>query len=72
MDSFKVHLNKFIKITDEEFASIFSFFKEVEVKKKQNLMLHGEICKSMYFVSVAVSGSFLLMKKERSRPLNLP
>lgn len=63
MDSFKVHLNKFIKITDEEFVSIFSFFKEVEVKKKQNLMLHGEICKSMYFVSVGCLRKFFINEK---------
>ncbi len=63
MDSFKVHLNKFIKITDEEFTSIFSFFKEMEVKKKQNLMLHGEICKSMYFVSVGCLRKFFINEK---------
>ncbi|WP_223558482.1 Crp/Fnr family transcriptional regulator [Chryseobacterium lathyri] len=63
MDSFKAHLNKFIKVTDEEFASIFSFFKEVEVKKKQDLMLNGEICKSMYFVSVGCLRKFFINEK---------
>ncbi|PIF44571.1 CRP-like cAMP-binding protein [Chryseobacterium sp. 52] len=63
MDNFKAHLNKFITVTDEEYASIFSFFQEIEVKKKQNLMLHGEICRSMYFVSVGCLRKFFVNKK---------
>ncbi len=50
MDNFKAHLNKFITVTDEEYTSIFSFFEVLKVKKKQSLMLEGEICRTMYFV----------------------
>lgn len=50
MDTFKAHLDKFITVNDEEYASILSFFQVREVKKKQNLMLDGVVCKNMYFV----------------------
>ncbi|MDQ0595336.1 CRP-like cAMP-binding protein [Chryseobacterium ginsenosidimutans] len=50
MDTFKAHLDKFINISEEEYISVLSFFEVLEVKKKQNLMLEGEMCKSMYFV----------------------
>ncbi|GAB0156666.1 Crp/Fnr family transcriptional regulator [Chryseobacterium sp. Alg-005] len=50
MDTFKAHLDKFITVNDEEYASILSFFQVQEVKKKQNLMLDGDVCKNMYFV----------------------
>ncbi|KFF07862.1 Crp/Fnr family transcriptional regulator [Chryseobacterium luteum] len=63
MDTFKAHLNKFITVTDEEYASIFSFFKEIKVKKKQDLMLHGEICRWMYFVSEGCLRKFFLNEK---------
>lgn len=50
METFKTHLDKFINISEEEYRSIVSFFEIMDVKKKQNLMLDGEVCRSMYFV----------------------
>ncbi|ASW74518.1 cyclic nucleotide-binding protein [Chryseobacterium piperi] len=50
METFKTHLDKFINISEEEYRSIVSFFEVIDVKKKQNLMLDGEVCRSMYFV----------------------
>ena len=50
METFKAHLNKFITINDEEFASVISYFRVLEVKKKHNLMQTNEVCKSMFFV----------------------
>lgn len=50
MEIFKAHLEKFITISDEEFASIFSFFQLIDVQKKENLMLEGNLCKFKYFV----------------------
>ncbi|MDN5396503.1 MAG: Crp/Fnr family transcriptional regulator [Chryseobacterium sp.] len=63
MDTFKTHLNKFITVTDEEYVSIFSFFREIEVKKKQSLMLQGEICRSMFFVSAGCLRKFFVNEK---------
>lgn len=47
---FKNHLEKFIKIDESEFADILSFFEIKSVKKKENLLVEGQICKSHYFV----------------------
>jgi len=63
MDPFKAHLNKFVTVTDEEYTSIVSFFKVMEVKKKQNLMLEGEICRNMYFVVKGCLRKFFINEK---------
>jgi len=47
---FKNHLEKFIEIDENEFFDILSFFEIKSVKKKENLLIEGEICKSHYFV----------------------
>ena len=63
METFKQHLDKFITIDDEEFVSVFSFFQELEVKKKQDLMLNGEVCRSMYFVVKGCLRKFFVNEK---------
>ncbi|MCY0967681.1 Crp/Fnr family transcriptional regulator [Chryseobacterium wangxinyae] len=63
METFKTHLDKFIIISDEEFSSVFSFFQVLKVHKKQNLMLEGEICKSMYFVLNGCLRKFFINEK---------
>ncbi len=63
MDTFRAHLNKFITVTDQEYDSVFSFFQVLEVKKKQNLMLHGEICRCMYFVAEGCLRKFFINEK---------
>lgn len=47
---FKNHLEKFIEIDENEFFDILSFFQIISVKKKENLLIEGQICKSHYFV----------------------
>lgn len=47
---FKNHLEKFISINEEEFSGILAFFQLKNVKKKENLLVEGQICKSHYFV----------------------
>lgn len=47
---FKNHLEKFIEINEEEFSGILAFFQLKNVKKKENLLVEGQICKSHYFV----------------------
>ncbi len=63
MDIFKAHLDKFITISDEEFASVLSFFEPLEIKKKQNLILSGELCRSMYFVQKGCLRKFFINEK---------
>ena len=64
MDTFKEHLDKFININEEEYHSILSFFQVLEVKKKHDLMLEGEICKSIYFVIKGCLRKFFINEKE--------
>jgi len=47
---FKKHLDKFIAINDEEFIAISAYFQVIKVRKKENLLIEGQICKSNYFV----------------------
>lgn len=63
METFKAHLDKFITINDEEFTSVFSFFQVLEVKKKENLMNEGEICRSMFFVVKGCARKFFINEK---------
>ncbi|MBW7676308.1 Crp/Fnr family transcriptional regulator [Chryseobacterium chendengshani] len=63
METFKAHLDKFIKIDDEEFSSIFSYFQILDVKKKHNLMLEGEICRYKYFVLEGCLRKFFINEK---------
>jgi len=63
MDTFKEHLDKFININEEEYTSVLSFFQILDVKKKHNLMLDGEICKSIYFVVKGCLRKFFINEK---------
>jgi CRP-like cAMP-binding protein len=47
---FKQHLEKFIEIEERELLDILAFFQIKKVKKKENLLIEGQICKSNYFV----------------------
>ncbi|WP_346236232.1 Crp/Fnr family transcriptional regulator [Niabella insulamsoli] len=62
-DLFKAHLNKFIMITDTEFEAISSFFTIISVKKKQNLLTEGAICRSHYFVLQGCLRKFFINEK---------
>lgn len=63
METFKQHLDKFININDEEFTSVLSFFQVLEVKKKQDLMSEGEICRSLFFVVKGCVRKFFINEK---------
>ncbi|WP_312175311.1 Crp/Fnr family transcriptional regulator [Chryseobacterium sp.] len=63
MEIFKQHLDKFIGIDDEEFSSVISYFQVLEVKKKQDLMSEGEICRSMFFVVKGCLRKFFINEK---------
>lgn len=60
---FKNHLQKFIGINEEEFSSILSFFQVIKVKKKENLLVQGQICKSHYFVLNGCLRKFFINEK---------
>lgn len=60
---FKAHLQKFITITDEEFALIMDYFEIKTFRKKENLLEEGEVCKSNYFVTKGLLRKFFINEK---------
>jgi CRP-like cAMP-binding protein len=63
IERLKKHIDKFIKITDEEFSAILSFFHEREVKKKENLLVEGAVCRHHYFVLNGCLRKFFVNEK---------
>lgn len=48
--AFRQHLEKFIKLSDDDFEEILKFFDTRSVSKKENLLEEGQICRHHYFV----------------------
>lgn len=59
----KKHLEKFIQINEEEFLEIAPFFKTITVRKKENLLIEGAICKSHFFVLKGCLRKFFINDK---------
>jgi len=47
---FKNHIRKFTQLNEADFEDILRFFKIRHVRKKENLLVEGQICKSHFFV----------------------
>jgi CRP-like cAMP-binding protein len=62
-ERFKKHLEKFIDINDSEFLDILAFFKVLKVRKKENLLVEGQLCKSHYFVLNGCLRKFFVNEK---------
>src|SRR3954451_22546058 len=60
---FRKHIEKFIMVNDYEFSDILSFFEEKKVKKKENLLVEGNICKYHYFVLNGCLRKFFINEK---------
>ena len=63
MQVLKNHIDKFIQITDAEFSGISSFFKQGNVKKKENLLVEGKVCRYNYFVLNGCLRKFFINEK---------
>lgn len=50
MHPLQAHIQKFTNIGDEDIAGILPFFETMQLKKKQNLLTEGTVCKCSYFV----------------------
>ncbi len=46
----KEHINRFVRIGDQDFEQILSYVNPVSAKKKQNLHEAGKVCRSNFFV----------------------
>ena len=59
----KTHIDKFVKISDEEFADIIKCFQAQTFKKKENLLNEGQVCKINYFVLKGILRKFFINEK---------
>lgn len=62
-EQFRNHIEKFTRLSDEEFADIFAFFQTVTVRKKENLLVEGQVCKYHYFVLSGCLRKFFVNEK---------
>lgn len=61
--TFKKHIDKFVKISDDEFEEIIKFFSIKDIAKKENLLEEGQICKYYYFVITGLLRKFYINDK---------
>jgi len=59
----KKHIGKFVKISEQDYSKILSYFKMIEVRKKHNLLREGNICNSSYFVIKGCLRLFFINEK---------
>lgn len=57
------HIRKFTHLSDEEVPGVLTFFKEIEVKKKENLLTEGQICRHNYFVIQGILRMYFVDEK---------
>jgi len=62
-DSLQTHIRKFIAIDDEEFEETLPFFRSISLRKKENLLVEGQVCKSNYFVVKGCLRMFFVNEK---------
>lgn len=60
---FKSHLEKFIRVRDDDFPKMLDYFQVVNVKKKENLLIEGEICRLHFFVLTGCLRKFFVNEK---------
>ena len=60
---FKANLQKFITVTDEEFALRMDYFEIKTFGKKQNLLEEGQVCHQNYFVLKGLLRKFYINEK---------
>jgi CRP-like cAMP-binding protein len=62
-DIFRKHIEKFTEINESEFSNILAFFRMEHVRKKKNLLVEGQVCKSNYFVLSGCLRKFFINDK---------
>jgi CRP-like cAMP-binding protein len=60
---FKAHIEKFVEINQDEFSAIFPYFQIVNFKKKENLVVEGQVCQWHYFVLQGCLRKFFINEK---------
>ncbi len=57
------YINKWTDITEDDESVIFSAFESVTIKKKKDLLVSGQICKYLYFITNGCLRSFYIDSK---------
>lgn len=60
---FKNHIEKFVRLKNEDFQEIMCFFTSMKVSKKKNLLEGGQICRYHYFVETGLLRKFFINEK---------
>lgn len=60
---FRKHIQKFTEVSDEEYPVIAAYFQAQHVKKKENLLVEGKVCKYNYFVLSGCLRKFFVNEK---------
>ena len=62
-EQFKDHIGKFVKIDEQEFAQIITYFRIRSVDRKVNLLEQGQVCNVSYFVLDGLLRKFFINEK---------
>ncbi|MFT3934269.1 MAG: Crp/Fnr family transcriptional regulator [Chitinophagaceae bacterium] len=57
------HIQRYLKISEQDLRAVLDFFEPLPVKKKQNLFLEGKVCQHMYFVTKGCLRMFFINEK---------
>ncbi len=60
---FKKHVEKFVALDEKELSDILAFFQTKKVRKKENLLVEGQVCKFHYFVLKGCLRKFFVNEK---------
>jgi CRP-like cAMP-binding protein len=59
----KTHIARFISLKGEDSSQVLSFFQSIHLKKKQNILSEGQVCKQHYFVEKGLLRMFYINDK---------
>lgn len=62
-ETFKKHIDKFARISENQFAEIIKYFEVENLTKKEYLITEGQICKAHYFVVKGILRKFFINQK---------
>ncbi|WP_245826198.1 Crp/Fnr family transcriptional regulator [Spirosoma rigui] len=62
-EQFRTHVSKFILMSENEFAQVSTYFQTQTVRKKENLLMEGQVCKHNYFILKGILRKFFINGK---------
>ncbi len=62
-DALYTHINRYVPLTAEQYEDVAKCFKKVQLRKKENLLEEGKICRCNYFVADGLLRMFFITEK---------